>query len=124
MDLIDIDGQIERRAMVYFLRNAGPDWLGVLLLFYAALRKSQGNPRQTDELIKQIADLYYGEIGPIIERGRLITGDDILQTFGRMPGPKIGRILKYIEDLQFEGEIRTPEEALKAAGIFLESCET
>ena len=121
MDLIDIDGQIERRAMVYFLRNAGPDWLGVLLLFYAALRKSQGNTRQTDELIKQIADLYYGEIGPIIERGRLITGDDILQTFGRMPGPKIGRILKYIEDLQFEGQIRTPEEALKAAGIFLEN---
>ena len=32
--------------------------------------------------LKQVADLYYGEIGPIIERGRLITGNDILQTFG------------------------------------------
>ena len=79
---------------------------------------------QIDELMKQIADLYYGEIGPIIERGRLITGDDILQTFGMMPGVKIGRILQHIEDLQFEGEIQTPEEALEAARIFLQNYGT
>ena len=85
---------------------------------------SHGDMPQVNALMKQIADLYYGEIGPIIERGRLITGDDILRTFGVMPGVKIGRILKHIEDLQFEGEIRTPEEALKAARIFLENCET
>lgn len=124
MDLIDTDSPTERRAMIHFLRNAGDDWLGVLLLFYANLRALHGNTAQVNELIKQIADLYYGEIGPIIERGRLITGDDILRTFGRMPGPKIGRILQHIEDLQFEGQIRTPEEALEAARTFLENCET
>ena len=74
--------------------------------------------------MKQIADFYYHEISPIMERGRLITGDDILRTFGVTPGAKIGRILQHIEDLQFEGEIRTPEEALKAARTFLESRET
>ena len=57
-----------------------------------------------------------------MEHGRLITGSDILQTFGAMPGPKIGRILKHVEDLQFEGEIHTPEEALKAVRTFLENC--
>jgi poly(A) polymerase len=124
MDLIDTNSQMERRAAIRFLRNAGDDWLGVLLLFYANLRASHGDMPQIDELMKQIADLYYGEIGPIIERGRLITGDDILQTFGMMPGVKIGRILQHIEDLQFEGEIQTPEEALEAARIFLENCET
>ena len=124
MDLIDTDGPTEHRAMIHFLRNAGDDWLGVLLLFYANLQASQGNIHKTDEMMKQIVDLYYYEIGPIIERGRLITGDDILRTFGRMPGPKIGRILQHIENLQFEGEIETPEEALEAVGIFLESCET
>ena len=124
MDSMDGDGQIMRRSMIHFLRNAGDDWLGVLLLFYANLRASQGNTHQTDELMKQIADFYYNEIGPIMERGRLITGDDILQTFGTMPGVKIGRVLQHVEDLQFEGEIRTSEEALKAARIFLESCET
>ena len=124
IDLIDIDSQIKRRAMIRFLRNTGADWLGVLLLSYAVLRQSQGSTGQTDELMKQIADLYYGEISAIIERGRLITGDDILQTFGVMPGIRIGRILQHIEDLQFEGEIQTPEEALAAARTFLENCGT
>ena len=124
MDLIDGNGQIGRREMIHFLRNTGDDWLGVLLLSHAQLQGLQRNTRQTDELMKQIADFYYHEIGPIIERGRLITGDDILRTFGVTPGAKIGRILQHIEDLQFEGEIRTPEEALKAARTFLESRET
>ena len=73
--------------------------------------------------MQQITDLYYHEICPIMERGRLITGDDILQTFGVMPGVRIGRILQHVEDLQFEGQIHTPEEALEAARIFLENCE-
>ena len=124
MDLIDGNGQIGRREMIHFLRNTGDDWLGVLLLSHAQLQGLQRNTRQTDELMKQIADFYYHEIGPIMERGRLITGDDILRTFGVTPGAKIGRILQHIEDLQFEGEIRTPEEALKAARTFLESRET
>ena len=124
IDLIDTDGQIERRAAIRFLRDTGDDWLGVLLLSYAVLRESQGSTDQTDERLKQIANLYYGKISAIIERGRLITGNDILQTFGTMPGVKIGRILQHIEDLQFEEEIQTPEEALEAARIFLENYET
>ena len=121
MDLIDTDGQIERRTTIRFLRDTGDNWLGVLLLFYANLRASHGDMPQVNELMKQITDLYYGEICPIIEQGRLITGDDILQTFGTVPGVKIGRILRYIEDLQFEGAIHTPEEALEAARTFLQN---
>lgn len=124
MDLIDSDSQMERRAMIRFLRSLRKDWLGVLLLSYAVLRQSQGSTSQTDELMKQITDLYYGEICPIIERGRLITGNDILQTFGVMPGIRIGRVLQHIEDLQFEGEIQTPDEALEAARTFLQSYGT
>ena len=121
MNLIDIDSQTERRVMIRFLRDAGDDWLGVLLLSYAILRASHDDIHHADELMKQVADLYYGEIGPIIERGRLITGNDILQTFGTMPGVEIGRILRHIEDLQFEGEIETPDEALEAVCTFLQN---
>ena len=130
MDSMDGNGQIARRAAIRFLRNAGDDWLGVLLISYANIRASGKNIRRTnaspivEAALKQIADFYYHEICPIMERGRLITGDDILQTFGVMPGVRIGRILQHVEDLQFEGQIRTPEEALEAARIFLESCET
>lgn len=123
MALIDANGRIARRSMASFLRNAGDDWLGALLLYYADLRASQGDTHQSGELMKQIADLYYDQIAPIMEHGRLITGNDILQTFGVMPGVRIGRVLQHVEDLQFEGEIVTPEEALEAARIFLDNCE-
>ena len=86
--------------MTSFLRKTGSDWLGVLLISYANIRSAETKIRRTDappiveEALKRIADLYYDEIGPIMERGRLITGDDILQTFGVIPGVIIGRVLQ------------------------------
>ena len=130
IDSTDGKGQIMRRSMISFLRRAGTDWLGILLISYANIRSSEKNPRRTDAppiveaLLKQIADFYYNDFAPIMEHGRLITGDDILQFFGAMPGVIIGRVLRHIEVLQFEGAIRTPEEALEAARIFLDNCET
>ena len=127
MDSLEGNGHIPRRSMTSFLRRTGSDWLGVLLISYANIRSAGTKIRRTDappiveEALKRIADLYYDEIGPIMERGRLITGDDILQMFGMVPGPKIGRILRHVEDLQFEGQIRTPEEALEAARTFLQN---
>jgi hypothetical protein len=115
--------------MTYFLRRTGDDWLGVLLITYANIRSAGKHIRRTnappmvEALLKQFADFYYNEFAPIMARGRLITGTDILQTFGAMPGVRIGHVLQHIEDLQFEGEIVTPEEALEAARIFLDNCE-
>ena len=129
IDSMDGDGQIPRRSMTNFLRRTGGNWLGVLLITYANIRSAGKNIRRTnappmvETALKRIADLYYNEIGPIMERDRLITGNDILQTFGAMPGVRIGRVLQHIKDLQFEGEIVTPEEALEAARIFLDNCE-
>lgn len=129
IDSTDGKGQIMRRSMISFLRRAGTDWLGILLISYANIRSSEKNPRRTDAppiveaLLKQIADFYYNDFAPIMEHGRLITGDDILQIFGAMPGVIIGRVLRHIEVLQFEGAIRTPEEALEAARIFLDNYE-
>ena len=130
MDSMDGNGHIPRRSMTSFLRRTGSDWLGVLLISYANIRSAETKIRRTDappiveEALKRIADLYYDEIGPIMERGRFITGNDILQTFGVIPGVIIGRVLQHIEDLQFEGQIRTPEEALEAARTFLQNNET
>ena len=118
-----------RQAMLRFLKNADEDWLGVLLLSYAHQRASQGRlcppdeVSKTETVIRKIADLYYNEILPMMIRGRLITGHDIIQTLGLKPGVRVGHILKHIEVLQFEGKIHTPEEALVAAQTYLEECE-
>ena len=130
MDSMDGKGQIMRRSMISFLRHAGSDWLGILLISYANIRSSEKDTGRTnappivEAALKQIVDFHYNEFAPIMEHGRLITGDDILRRFGLISGVEIGRVLQHIEDLQFEGAIRTPEEALEAARIFLENCET
>ena len=118
-----------RQAMLGFLKNADEDWLGVLLLSYADRRASHGRLCAPNEVSKvetvmhMIADLYYNEILPMVIRGRLITGHDIIQALGLEPGVRVGLILKHVEALQFEGIIHTPEEALVAAQTFLDQCE-
>jgi poly(A) polymerase len=42
---------------------------------------------------------------------RLLGGDDLL-ALGYVPGPRLGAILRALEDAQLEGEVRTREEAL------------
>ena len=109
-----------------FLKATGRDWLGVLLVSYADLRVSQDNrPKSSDvstaeELMKEIADRYFLEILPMMTQERLITGDEIMDALNLKPGAIIGEILKQVEELQFDGKINTPKEALVAARHFLE----
>ena len=118
-----------RQSMLHFLKNADKEWLGVLLLSSAHVRASQGKlcpldeSTKTEAVMRNIADLYYNEISPMIESGRLITGHDIIRTLGLKPGIRVGHILKHIEALQFEGKINTPKEALAAANRYLEENE-
>ena len=130
MDLMKGKGQIMRQSMISFLRHAGDDWLGILLISYANIRSSEKDTGRTnvhpivEAALKQIADFRYNEFAPIMEHGRLITGDDILRRFGLISGVEIGRVLQHIENLQLGGEIQTPEEALEAAQVFLKNGET
>jgi poly(A) polymerase len=45
---------------------------------------------------------------------RLITGDDVLD-LGLAPGPRVGAILRAVDDARLEGQIRTRDEALALA---------
>lgn len=109
-----------------FLKATGRDWLGVLLISYADLRVSQENRRKSsdvstaEELMNRVADRYFLEILPMMAQERLITGDEIMDALNLKPGAIIGEILKQVEELQFDGKIHTPKEALVAARRFLE----
>ncbi len=99
--------QLSHREIIRFLRRTASDWLGALL-FAAALHGI------SDARITQIVDTYYQHFLPIQKQGRLITGEDLIQRFNLKTGREIGRLLKQIEERQFEGEIRTREEAFAA----------
>ena len=105
--------QLTQKQIIRFLRTSASDWWGVLL--YAAASHPIHPP-----LLKQIANTYYEHILPISKRGRLITGDDLIKHFDLKEGKQIGRLLKEIEERQFDGEIRTREEALDAVAAFIQ----
>ena len=71
-------------------------------------------------VLKQIANTYYEHILPISKQGRLITGNDLIKNFNLKEGKQIGRLLKEIEERQFDGEIRTREEALTAIAALIQ----
>ena len=50
----------------------------------------------------------------------LISGDDLL-AIGFTPGPTLGRILHELYDRQLEGDLRTREDAMRAARTVLKS---
>ncbi len=115
------------RSVNRLLKAAGQDWLGVLLISFANLRASRQNlPQHSDlsrseQVMREIADRYFLEILPMMERGRLITGDEIMNALNLKPGAIIGEILEQVEELQLEGKIHSTEEALVAARRFLET---
>ncbi len=99
--------QLTREEIICFLRTAAANWWGVLL-YAAALHAIDS------AVIKEIADTYYKHILPIRKQGRLVTGDDLIQIFHLKEGKQVGDLLEQIEERQFNGEIRTREEALAA----------
>lgn len=44
---------------------------------------------------------------------RLLDGHEIMSHFKLLPGPEIGRLIKIVEEAQWEDEIKTKEEAIK-----------
>ena len=114
--LKDVDTQLTREQIIYFLRTSASHWWGVLL--YAAASGSLDSV-----VLKQIADTYYEHILPIQEQGRLITGDDLIQMFNLKEGKQIGNLLEQIEERQFKGEIQTREGAFAAIAALIRQSE-
>ena len=103
-----------QKQIIRFLRTYRSDWWGVLL--YAAASDSINAA-----LLKEIANTYYKHILPVCKQGGLITGKDLIQIFQLKEGKQIGDLLEQIEERQFDGEIRTREEALAAVAALIQS---
>lgn len=105
---------LTQKQIIRFLRSYRSDWYGVLL--YAAASDSINA-----DLLKEIANTYYKHILPVCRQDRLITGKDLIQIFQLKEGKQIGDLLNQIEERQFDGEIRTREEALAAVAALIQS---
>ena len=62
---------------------------------------------------------YRRELRPREAAPALITGHDLMDELHLSPGPLVGRLLRAVRDLQWEGSVSSPEEALREASRLL-----
>jgi len=118
-------GTITRRDVYRFFRDTGEAGLDLLLLFLADRWAAQGATRSDLDRIgatvlwegdvKFAAALlkdYYERHTEVISPPKLISGDDLMETFGLEEGPRLGELLEAVREAQAVGEIRTRRGAL------------
>ncbi|MEL7332713.1 MAG: CCA tRNA nucleotidyltransferase [Cyanobacteria bacterium J06560_2] len=64
------------------------------------------------ETLQPIIAKFLDPANPIAHAPTLITGNDIMQQLSIKPGPKLGKLLKAVEQAQANGELNTTEDAI------------
>jgi tRNA nucleotidyltransferase/poly(A) polymerase len=114
-----------RRALGRFF-GLGPELFWPLLLLYASDYRATKGPRSSDgdmRILRQrlysCLDFYYEQLEPKETEPRLVNGSDLINYLHLSPGPTVGKLLQKLTELQWEGLIRSREEALQKAAQLL-----
>ncbi len=115
MRILNLSKETKESALKRLINQIGEDTPLLVLHTIADKEASRGLLSiEKDEVIEfnclRILDLLKEK--EILHPPPLLTGHDLL-ALGYIPGPRIGKILRYIRNRQIEGEIRTRQEALK-----------
>jgi hypothetical protein len=111
-------GTITRRDVYRFFCDTGEAGLDLLFLFLAdrwAAQEVRSDLGQWEGDVKFASALlrdYYERHTEVISPPKLISGDDLMDTFGLEEGPRLGELLEAVREAQAVGEIRTRREAL------------
>ncbi|MBM3215825.1 CCA tRNA nucleotidyltransferase [Candidatus Poribacteria bacterium] len=107
------------RVLRAFLHRTEEDWLGVLLVSWAERRAFHGTEATNGELegasrtMRQVADHYFQRVLPLRERRRLMTGRELMRTFGLSHGRRIGHLLRLVQEAHEDGLVSTREDAIE-----------
>jgi len=115
--LLATQEEITDRACRKFFREMEADGVGVLLLAWADSLASAGPVDSSEPLADSIGKLlgFYTEKCEEVVLPPLISGRDLIEELGLVPGPIFGRILKQVEKGREEGSLTTRDEALRLA---------
>jgi poly(A) polymerase len=117
------------RALGRLVRAARGELPGLFALAMADSLAGQGpqKPPDSEAVLADLADEAYRFLKERLEPQerfpRLLTGHDLLR-LGLPPGPRFRQILAVVEEAQWEGGVRTREDALHLARKFVEQGRT
>lgn len=110
--------KLSKRAKLKICKRAGRE---LTLLFMLAMadslagqgpEKPAGIERQLASMFRDLIEFYEASVQPVVQGPKLLTGHDLIATFGLEPGPHIGDLLESVEAAAVEGRIKTGSEAL------------
>lgn len=113
------------RALSRFFKLGPEIFWPLLLLFaadYMASQKSTAGEVDLQPLRQRITgwlDFYYEHLKPREMESSIVSGHDIMKYLHLSPGPMVGKLLKTLNELHWEGRISTREEALHQAARLL-----
>jgi len=116
----------ERRAIYRFFRDAEPAGIeAILLSLTSELAVYDGAPAlgEWQRLLlvdAALLEAYFERRREVIEPVPVVSGHDLIESLGLVPGPHVGVLLDGIREAQAAGEVRTREEALAFARHLLE----
>lgn len=111
-------GELSFRALGRLVRAARPELAGLFALAMADSLAGQGpqKPDDSEAVLADLADAAYRFLKERLEpqemMPKLLTGHDLVKVLGLEPGPKFKRLLTAVQEAQWEGQVKTREEAL------------
>jgi tRNA nucleotidyltransferase/poly(A) polymerase len=122
--LLRLDPPSSRSLSRFFRLGPTVFWPLILLAAadYEAARGPLSSERDLNLLSRHVGHwlaFYHRELRPREAAPALISGHDLMEELHLSPGPLVGRLLRAVKDLQWEGRLSSPEEALREASRLL-----
>jgi putative nucleotidyltransferase with HDIG domain len=120
---------LTRRAIYRFFRATSCGGVDVALLSLADHLATWGpNLREERwarrlEVAQTLLTHWFDRYEETVAPPPLLTGGELIAELGLEPGPRIGRLLRTLQEAQAAGEVQTREKALVLARRLLDSCE-
>ena len=97
----------------YFLKDPirGTELQQVIFADMHATRPADG--RMLTPRLRQLQEII-SKVEQKLTKGKLkllLSGEDIMSSFNLKPGPKVGRLIKLLEEAQLAGTVKTPRQA-------------
>jgi poly(A) polymerase len=126
--LSNADEMPTRRAIYRYFRDTAEVGIDTLFLSLADHLVTRGPALEMEgwqehvEMTRYMLAKWFEE-ETSVSPPKLINGHDLMETFGLVPGPKIGALLEAVREAQASGEIATKEDALDFVRREVERCD-
>lgn len=115
-----------RRAIYRFFRDTGPAGVDICLLSIADILGTYGAalPQETWvhhlDVVRTLLEAWWERPEESVSPPPLVDGHDLMAVFDLQPGPRIGELIRSIQEAQATGEVKDREAALHLARNLLQ----